>query len=759
MMPADDEEYTLADWAVAYALRGWEVFPVDPETKAPLTVHGMKDATVDTDAIAGWWTRWPGALIGHRIPRDVVILDIDPRHGGDATWRELTDSYGPHSAQCVHYSGRGDDGHHQWYKRPEGKISARGLHEFARERGTGHAAGKRSWTSGIDVLHHDHRYTILPPSPHPATGQPYYWQVANDPAPMPAWLAHYLTTAPQPPAPPRSTALRVADSDSIADWFSATHSWVDILGVAGWVLVSGDGDRDGSQWRHPNATAHTSATVRHGCLFVYSDNTDFEPTEQGDPNGYTRFRAWATLEHDADLKAAALAARELRDGPNWRSDPFTAVRTQNAGQSGASSLNLPAEFWTARPALEHIRRAAHARSRSADAVLGCVLARIAAYTPPCWRLPAIVGATSSIATYVALVGPSGAGKSSAKAVAMDLLRCELATVADDLPLGSGEGLMECYYDLVDEERPSGKGTVKVKRKVRHGAFMTLDEGQALADLGARKGSTLVATLRSAWTGGTLGTTNASVETKRLVPAGSYNLGLVIGLQPTLASALLDDAGGGLPQRFAWVSVTDPTIPDKRTPWPGPLAWTPPPIIRHGPGLTVDDEIDDEVRTNDLARQRGEVVADPLDAHHDLVRLKVAACFAIIDGRTHIDGDDWGLSGTFMTTSRLVRSVVAEELNIAARKAEDAATARLVRREAAVADSATTRAVEAMARAIAKAVGKHAGSEGVTPGKVKTYPAYKDRQAAPVDDAVELAQKLRWITFRDGRFHPGEAAPK
>ena len=28
---------------------------------------------------------------------------------------------------------------------------------------------------GIDVLHHGHRYSILPPSLHPETGQPYTW--------------------------------------------------------------------------------------------------------------------------------------------------------------------------------------------------------------------------------------------------------------------------------------------------------------------------------------------------------------------------------------------------------------------------------------------------------------------------------------------------------------------------------------------------------------------------------------------------------
>jgi hypothetical protein len=47
-------------------------------------------------------------------------------------------------------------------------------------------------------------------------------------------------------------------------------------------------------------------------LFVYSTNTPFEPTEAGRPHGYTRFRAWAVLEHGGDLSAAARAAAQLR---------------------------------------------------------------------------------------------------------------------------------------------------------------------------------------------------------------------------------------------------------------------------------------------------------------------------------------------------------------------------------------------------------------------------------------------------------------
>jgi hypothetical protein len=48
-----------------------------------------------------------------------------------------------------------------------------------------------------------------------------------------------------------------------------------------------------------------SATVRNGCLFVWSTSTVFDASEPGNPKGYTKFRAYAQLNHNGDMKAAA----------------------------------------------------------------------------------------------------------------------------------------------------------------------------------------------------------------------------------------------------------------------------------------------------------------------------------------------------------------------------------------------------------------------------------------------------------------------
>jgi hypothetical protein len=95
----------------------------------------------------------------------------------------------------------------------------------------------------------------------------------------------------------------------VAERFNAQVSWAEVLGPHGWTCPDPNPDADGARWRHPAANNPKSATVRHGLLFVYSAATPFAPTEAGAPHGYSKFRAYAVLEHGGDLRAAAGALR------------------------------------------------------------------------------------------------------------------------------------------------------------------------------------------------------------------------------------------------------------------------------------------------------------------------------------------------------------------------------------------------------------------------------------------------------------------
>jgi hypothetical protein len=333
----DGVEAAMIRYIVTYARGGLELFPADAQSKNPHV--SWKLASRKDVALTRWWEQWPDALIGCRVDEGIIVADVDPRHGGDKVWFALIDEYGPIEIGRRHYSGRDDGGFHVWFERPVGKLSTKRLTAWAKERNLGarvlDAAGNDTgrWTCGIDLLTHDLRYTILPPSLHPATGLPYRWAETGEPTAMPPWLIELLRPLggkaeedgehhDDVVGATTSIALRDFEhSDSIADWMTAHLSWSELLAPRGWTLVHGDGEGDGSMWRHPSATNDHSASIQHGCLFVFSPGTAFEPTEDGSPNGYTKFRAWAVLEHGGDLKVAASAARKLANGTRPSAPP------------------------------------------------------------------------------------------------------------------------------------------------------------------------------------------------------------------------------------------------------------------------------------------------------------------------------------------------------------------------------------------------------------------------------------------------------
>jgi hypothetical protein len=308
---------TLRDAALAYAAAGYQVFPLHgklPHANCPSCeprsphyrphhaadcahelCHGLYAATIDPQRVVRWWARWPLANIGARVPRTLLVLDVDPRHGGDRRLADLEAEHGPLPSTRVSLSGRGDGGRHCWFLHPGGQLSAARL------------------GAGLDVKTHS-GYVLLPPSRHPATGRPYRWaDPLHEPAPAPPWLQALLTppTSTAPALLRRRPVLR-SGRGSVAERFNATVTWAEVLGPHGWTCPDPNPDADGARWRHPDATNPKSATIRHGLLFVYSQATPFEPTEPGRPHGYSKFRAYAVLEHGDDQHAAAHALRRGR---------------------------------------------------------------------------------------------------------------------------------------------------------------------------------------------------------------------------------------------------------------------------------------------------------------------------------------------------------------------------------------------------------------------------------------------------------------
>ena len=77
---------TLPEAALAYAQAGLAVIPLRPNRKEPcgsLVRHGIKEATADPERIEQWWRCAPSANIGIGTGSGLVVIDVDPRNGGE----------------------------------------------------------------------------------------------------------------------------------------------------------------------------------------------------------------------------------------------------------------------------------------------------------------------------------------------------------------------------------------------------------------------------------------------------------------------------------------------------------------------------------------------------------------------------------------------------------------------------------------------------------------------------------------------------
>jgi hypothetical protein len=167
-------------YALAAARIGWWVFPLLPGKKEPdglLAPHGYKNASRDEERLRGWWATRREHGIGLACgPSGLVVLDVDPRHGGDVDLRALLGQ------------------HREWPRTPAACTGGGGWHFFFRtpvDPVTGEVLPLRAkLTPGIDIQG-DGRYVVIAPTLHPS-GARYHWGRNALPsetplADLPAW--------------------------------------------------------------------------------------------------------------------------------------------------------------------------------------------------------------------------------------------------------------------------------------------------------------------------------------------------------------------------------------------------------------------------------------------------------------------------------------------------------------------------------------------------------------------------------------------
>lgn len=89
--------------------------------KHPRTTRSWQDATRDVATIAAWWRRWPATNVAVATgPSGLAVLDVDPRHDGDASLADLAHQHGPLPVTPTAHTGGG--GWHHYFAAPPGQV-------------------------------------------------------------------------------------------------------------------------------------------------------------------------------------------------------------------------------------------------------------------------------------------------------------------------------------------------------------------------------------------------------------------------------------------------------------------------------------------------------------------------------------------------------------------------------------------------------------------------------------------------------------
>lgn len=637
--------------ALALAERGFLVFPCKPGSKEPATKNGLKDATTEADQIRLWWSRQPNlnlAVACGPQPNGINLLaiDVDVHKGGGASWQEIKERL----PECPRHETP-NGGFHLFFNAPE---------DFRNSR--------ERLGSGIDTRGAG-GYVVVPRSRlidfetgevlgHYSTTRQSALVVCPVP-PMPMWLIDGL----RPKEPPLRERQQPGPgpSRSVADDLRRSWDWNAELSRDGWSRGATVGD--GTYYTRPGKDprdGHSAVLHESGAFVVFTTEAPAGlercgvPTRDGTGFTVSPFQYFAWREHHGDLKAAARALSPGQAAPAFAD---VGVKTQPA----PAPSTLDDAWWQQRPILAHVHQAAKAEMVHPEGLLIQMLCRASALIPPCYKLPGVGGGgigTGTLDLMGCIVAETGGGKSRTGNIARSLvvdpaheLPFDERKVLMDMPVGSGEGLIDAYYRTIMEEDEDGKKQA-VRRVWRTGMFMTCDEGNAFISVQGRKGVTIVETMNSAWSGETLGQTNTGGDGGRfrLIPAGQVRFSAVLNMQASNAHKLFDEnlTVVGFPGRLLFAPAQDPEATLDGPPWPGPVELPRWPSYGSSVVLTYDPAIHQEIKERILAQSRGE--QDARRSQSIVGQCKVAAIFAMLDDRTAISIADWSLAADVLGRS-------------------------------------------------------------------------------------------------------------
>lgn len=396
-------------------------------------------------------------------------------------------------------------------------------------------------------------------------------------------------------------------------------------------------------------------------------------------------------------------------------------------------------FWTSRDSLQAIYLAALSRMCSPWAALGHCAARALTSVRPNAMLPPLIG-EGSLNWFCAIAAPSGGGKGASGTLARTMVK----TFILQRNLGSGEGIIDAYVKPADKETGEPKGL--------HEAIMFLaDEIDTMDALGKRSGSALMGTLRSGFSGETLGFSNRTASSLHL-EAQTYRMTFIVNVQPARAGALMDDMHGGTLQRFMWFPGTDSRITIETPPMPASLEIPAPGAWQYPRELKIPYEAVELIRDERARAMRGET--DVLDGHSLFIREKFAYALALLDGRDEMTLEDWRLAGIASRVSDHTRQWVSTQLEKA--QEDDAAKRGTLQGvSSAASDEKRSNIAATTHRRIEDLMWKHvkeSGTKGLSRTEINRRLAGRDKyhlqaglENLAAQGLVKITAKDRWVS--------------
>jgi hypothetical protein len=218
-----DDPAALVNSACAYAERyHWRVLPVhgivagrctcsrpgcEHPGKHPRLASWPALATTDPQTIRRWWTWWPGGNLGVATGKGLLVLDVDPRHGGDDSLAALEQAHGA-------------------FDTPRALTGGGGTHHlFTIDTPVKNATDIRP---GLDVRG-DGGFIVAPPSVH-ISGRRYVWDASADPSetplmPAPQWLLALRAESGVRPAGTPGEELRLLEGQRNDRMFRLACAW------------------------------------------------------------------------------------------------------------------------------------------------------------------------------------------------------------------------------------------------------------------------------------------------------------------------------------------------------------------------------------------------------------------------------------------------------------------------------------------------------------------------------------------------------